>query len=117
MAYCHRMSDRFDQSQAHQLETKPDEADGPAVGVRRLELITGVLSARFAARRCFCDFKSRGFGLEVSQLQRTDRMGRLILIMSLALYWAVSTGPQRSVSEQAALPVERSGRGSPVAAG
>ena len=34
----------------------------------------------------FSDFKSRGFGLEDSQLQRTDRMDRLILVMSLALY-------------------------------
>jgi hypothetical protein len=34
----------------------------------------------------------RGFGLEDSQLQRTDRTDRLILIVTLALYRAVSTG-------------------------
>ena len=56
----------------------------------------------------FSDFKSRGFGLEDSQLQRTDRMDRLILVMSLALNWAVSTG--RWASENAALPIEKNAR-------
>ena len=40
----------------------------------------------------FSDFKSRGFGLEQTHIQYPDRLGRLILVMSLALYWAVSTG-------------------------
>lgn len=40
----------------------------------------------------FSDFKTRGFGLEDSHLQRHDRMARLILVMALALFWAVSTG-------------------------
>ena len=47
---------------------------------------------RWGIEAMFSDFKSRGFGLEDSQLQRTDRMDRLILVMTLALYWAVSTG-------------------------
>ena len=53
----------------------------------------------------FSDFKSRGFGLEDSQLQRTDRMDRLILVMTLALYWAVSTGMW--ASRNAALLAEK----------
>ena len=40
----------------------------------------------------FSDFKSRGFGLEQTHIQYPDRLARLILVMSLALYWAVSTG-------------------------
>ncbi len=40
----------------------------------------------------FSDFKTRGFGIEDSHIQRTDRLGRLILVMALALLWAVSTG-------------------------
>ena len=40
----------------------------------------------------FSDFKSRGFGLEQTHLRYPDRLSRLILVMSLALYWAVSTG-------------------------
>jgi hypothetical protein len=40
----------------------------------------------------FSDFKSRGFGLEDSHLQRVERLDRLILVMALALFWAVSTG-------------------------
>jgi hypothetical protein len=38
------------------------------------------------------DFKGRGFGLEDSHLQRGERLDRLILVMALALFWAVSTG-------------------------
>jgi hypothetical protein len=40
----------------------------------------------------FSDLKSRGFGLMQSQIQKPDRMERLILIMSMALYWATSCG-------------------------
>ena len=38
------------------------------------------------------DLKTRGFNLEDSQIQRTDRLDRLVLVLSLALYGAVSTG-------------------------
>src|SRR4051794_14576178 len=40
----------------------------------------------------FSDFKTRGFGLEDSHIARTDRLDRLVLVLSLALHWAVSTG-------------------------
>jgi len=40
----------------------------------------------------FSDFKTRGFGLEDSQVRHPDRLARLILVMALALYLAVSTG-------------------------
>jgi hypothetical protein len=40
----------------------------------------------------FSDFKSRGFGIEATQIRHADRLDRLILVMALALYWAVSTG-------------------------
>lgn len=60
---------------------------------------------RWGIEAMFSDFKSRGFGLEDSQLQRTDRMDRLILVMTLALYWAVSTGMW--AAENAALPAEK----------
>jgi len=33
-----------------------------------------------------------GFGIQETQIQYPDRLGRLILVMSLVLYWAVSTG-------------------------
>jgi hypothetical protein len=60
---------------------------------------------RWGIEAMFSDFKSRGFGLEDSQLQRTDRMDRLILVMTLALYWAVSTGMWAAT--HAALPAEK----------
>ena len=49
-------------------------------------------TARWGIEPMFSDFKSRGFGLEQSQLQTPDRLSRLLLVMSLALYFAVSTG-------------------------
>ena len=47
---------------------------------------------RWGIEAMFSDLKTRGFNLEDSQIQRTDRLGRLVLVLSLALYWAVSTG-------------------------
>jgi hypothetical protein len=49
-------------------------------------------SRRWGIEPLFSDFKSRGFGIQDTQIQYPDRLGRLILVMSLALYWAVSTG-------------------------
>ena len=49
-------------------------------------------SRRWGIEPMFSDFKSRGFGIQDTQIQCPDRLGRLILVMSLALYWAVSTG-------------------------
>ena len=47
---------------------------------------------RWGIEPMFSDFKSRGFGLGNTQLQFSDRLQRLILVMTLAMYWAVSTG-------------------------
>src|SRR5687767_15734732 len=49
-------------------------------------------SARWGIEPMFSDFKSRGFGIENTQLRYADRLDRLILVMALALYVAVSTG-------------------------
>lgn len=47
---------------------------------------------RWGIEPMFSDFKTRGFGIEDTQIRITDRLDRLILVMALALYWAVSTG-------------------------
>jgi hypothetical protein len=47
---------------------------------------------RWGIENMFSDFKSRGFGLMQSQIKKPERLDRLILIMSIALYWAVSCG-------------------------
>jgi hypothetical protein len=47
---------------------------------------------RWGIESMFSDFKTRGFGLMQSQIQRPERLERLILVMSIALYWAVSCG-------------------------
>ena len=40
----------------------------------------------------FSNYKTRGFNREDSQIERTDRLDRLVMVLSLALYWAVSAG-------------------------
>ena len=47
---------------------------------------------RWGIEAMFSDLKTRGFGLEDSHLRRPERLDRLILVMALALFWAVSTG-------------------------
>lgn len=55
---------------------------------------------RWGIEALFSDFKSRGFGITQTHLQHTVRIERLILILTLALFWAVSTGMQPSVKRQ-----------------
>lgn len=47
---------------------------------------------RWGIENMFSDFKSRGFGLMQSHILKPERLERLILVMSIALYWAVSCG-------------------------
>src|SRR4051812_8469160 len=72
--------------------------------------IPGYLTTLDYARRwgiepMFSDFKTRGFGLEDSQIRHPDRLARLILVMTLALYLAVSTGQWDALHH--ATPAER----------
>jgi hypothetical protein len=73
-------------------------------------------SQRWGIEPMFSDFKSRGFGIENTQLRYADRLDRLILVMALALYVAVSTGQwdavhhatpsEKKLEQQNRLPVE-----------
>ncbi len=47
---------------------------------------------RWGIEGMFSVFKTRSFGLEHTQIRYPQRLARLILVMALALYWAVSTG-------------------------
>ena len=47
---------------------------------------------RWGIEAMFSDFKSRGFGVEDTHIHHPERLGRLLLVMALALHWAVSTG-------------------------
>jgi hypothetical protein len=63
---------------------------------------------RWGIEAMFSDFKTRGFGLEDSHIRRPERLSRLILVMALALLWAVSTGMWDSVHN--ATPAEKKRR-------
>jgi len=47
---------------------------------------------RWGIEAMFSDFKTRGFGITQSQIRKSDRLARLILVLAIAMYWAVSTG-------------------------
>lgn len=49
---------------------------------------------RWGIECLFSDFKSRGFSITKTHLKKPDRIERLILVLTIALYWAVSTGMQ-----------------------
>ena len=49
---------------------------------------------RWGIEALFSDFKSRGFGITTTRLCHAGRIGRLILILAVALYFAVSTAMQ-----------------------
>ena len=73
---------------------------------------------RWGIEAMFSDFKTRGFNLEASHIERTDRLDRLVLVLALALYWAVSTGmwdamENRTPAEKK--PRRRNARMSPAA--
>jgi len=55
---------------------------------------------RWGIEAMFSDFKTRGFNLEDSQIARTDRRDRLVLVLALALHWAVSTGMWDAVANR-----------------
>ena len=65
---------------------------------------------RWGIEAMFSDYKSRGFGLMQSQIQRPDRLEKLILIMTIAMYWAVSCG----LAEDAASPPDPASKKRPV---
>lgn len=47
---------------------------------------------RWGIEPMFSDFKTRGFGLEDTQLRDADRVDHLVLILSLAMHWCTDTG-------------------------
>lgn len=47
---------------------------------------------RWGIEAMFSDYKTRGFGLEDTHLQRSDRLSKLLLVLAVAMHWAVITG-------------------------
>ncbi len=47
---------------------------------------------RWGIESMFSDLKSRGFGLMNSKIQRHERLEKLILVMTIATHWAISSG-------------------------
>jgi hypothetical protein len=49
---------------------------------------------RWGIESLFSDLKTRGFDITKTQLRHADRIERLILVLTIAFFWAVSTGMQ-----------------------
>lgn len=54
---------------------------------------------RWGIEALFSDLKTRGFSITKTQLQHADRIERLLLVLTIALYWAVSTGMMPPTSQ------------------
>ena len=55
---------------------------------------------RWGIEPLFSDMKTRGFRITQTQLRHADRIERLMLILALACFWAVSTGMQPKPHKQ-----------------
>ena len=55
---------------------------------------------RWGIEPMFSDFKSRGFCITKTQLKHEDRIERLILVLTISLYWAVSTGMKPKINSR-----------------
>jgi hypothetical protein len=55
---------------------------------------------RWGIEAMFSDYKSRGFGLMQSQIEKPGRLEKLILIMAIAMYWAVSCGIAEAAQDE-----------------
>jgi len=69
-----------------------DESWIVAMSAKPRYLTTLDYARRWGIEPMFSDFKSRGFGLDDTQIRYPDRLARLVLVVALALYCAVSTG-------------------------
>jgi len=69
-------------------------------------------AARWAIEPMFSDFKGRGFDLEDSQLEHADRLERLLLIMSRAMYGCVRVG--RDDALHSPTPLEKKRKRRPI---
>jgi hypothetical protein len=47
---------------------------------------------RWGIESLFSDLKSRGFEIDASHLRHPDRLSRLLMVVTIALYWCVSIG-------------------------
>lgn len=64
-------------------------------------------AARWSIGPMFPDFKNRGFKLENSQLEHADRLERMVLIITLAMYWCVRVGQEDAMNCPAPLEKKR----------
>ena len=63
-----------------------------AMGSKPTEYRTPDYSMRWGIDCMFSDFKSRGFDVTRTKLTTADRIERLLLVLTVAMYWAVSVG-------------------------
>ncbi len=67
---------------------------------------------RWSIEALFSDYKTRNFGLGKSQIQRPDKLQRLILLLSLAIWWLIRIGyeEKKKTTETSTDPASHSSR-------
>jgi hypothetical protein len=63
---------------------------------------------RWGIEPMFSDFKSKGFSITKTHLKHAERIERLILVLTIALYWAVSTGMEPEITNHTKKKQQRS---------
>lgn len=71
-----------------------------AMDSRPNEYKTRDYGLRWGIENMFSDFKSRGFSLMQTHIRIAERLERLILVLSIALHWAVSLGLSHEKNHQ-----------------
>lgn len=59
---------------------------------------------RWSIESMFSDFKTRGFGLEDTHLQKPERVARLLLVLAIAMFWVVCIGINRQKLKKTLAP-------------
>ena len=55
---------------------------------------------RWGIENMFSDFKPKGFSLMQTHIRFADKLERLLLVLSIALHWAVSARPSHEKQHQ-----------------
>ncbi len=71
---------------------------------------------RWSTEAMFSDFKTRGFGLEDTHLHYSDRLEKLILVMAIAMIWAVFSGLWDAIIHSLPYETKQSTLKKPIAA-
>ena len=66
------------------------------------EAATRDYGLRWGIESLFSDFKSRGFNLQKSQMEKPERLSKLLLLVALGMHWCLSQGQDLALAQKKA---------------